>query len=40
MTTAQTVFSVALGAVALIITVFSIYVLSSTVWGDRWYGRR
>jgi len=39
-TTAQTVFAVALAAVALAITVFSVYVVSSTMWGDRWYGRR
>ncbi len=40
MTTAQTLFAVALGFVALLITLFSLYVLSSTMWGDRWYGRR
>jgi len=39
-TTAQTVFAVALAAVALGITLFTVYVVSSTMWGDRWYGRR
>ncbi len=40
MTTAQTVFAIALGAVSLGITFFALYVVSSTMWGDRWYGRR
>lgn len=40
MTTAQTVFAVALGAITLLITFFAVYVVSSTMWGDRWYGRR
>jgi hypothetical protein len=39
-TTAQTVFAIALGVVALGITFFTLYVVSSTMWGDRWYGRR
>ncbi len=39
MTGAQTVFVVALGAVALVIAVASLYVASSTRWGDRWYRR-
>ncbi len=39
MTRAQTVFVVALGVVALVITVVSLYVASSTRWGDRWYRR-
>jgi hypothetical protein len=25
---------------ALVITLFAVYVVSSTMWGDRWYGRR
>ncbi len=37
MTGAQTVFVIALSAVALIITAFAVYVLSSTRWGERWY---
>lgn len=36
MTTAQIVFSIALGAIALLVTGFALYVLSSTVWADRW----
>lgn len=40
MTRAQAVFVVALSAIALLITVFAIYVTSSTMWADRWYGRR
>ena len=35
-TTAQTLFSIALGAIALLITFFSLYVISSTKWGERW----
>ncbi len=37
MTTAQIVFAIALGIVALMVVVFSAYVISSTVWGDRWF---
>lgn len=41
MTTAQTLFAVALGAVTLLITAFALYVLSSTMWSGRWVrGRR
>ncbi len=40
MTTTQVVFSIALGTITLIITAFALYVASSTMWGDRWYGRR
>jgi len=36
-TKAQTIFVIALSAVALLITVFALYVLSSTRWGERWY---
>ena len=36
MTTAQTLFAVALAAVSLLITFFALYVLSSTVWSGRW----
>lgn len=36
MTTAQIVFSVALGAIAVLVTFFALYVVSSTAWGDRW----
>jgi membrane protein implicated in regulation of membrane protease activity len=38
-TTAQILFSIALGAVTLLITFFALYVVSSTMWGDRWYRR-
>ena len=41
MTTAQIIFSIALGLIALLIVFFSLYVASSTMWGDRWTrGRR
>ena len=40
MSTAQVLFGIALGTVALIITAFALYVASSTMWGDRWYRRR
>ena len=41
MTTAQTLFAVALGAITLLITAFALYVLSSTMWSARWLrGRR
>jgi hypothetical protein len=38
-TRAQTLFVVALAVVALLITLVSVYVASSTRWGDRWYRR-
>jgi hypothetical protein len=38
--TAQVLFGIALSIVALVITGFAMYVLSSTMWGDRWYRRR
>ncbi len=37
MTRAQTFFVIALSAVAVIILLFTVYVLSSTRWGERWY---
>ena len=40
MSGAQVLFAIALGTIALVITGFAVYVASSTVWGDRWYGRR
>jgi hypothetical protein len=40
LTTAQTIFSIALGFMAVLITGFAIYVVSSTMWGDRWYRRQ
>jgi hypothetical protein len=38
-TTAQTIFAIALGAISVLITFFALYVASSTMWGDRWYRR-
>jgi hypothetical protein len=38
-TTAQTIFAIALGAITVLITCFALYVASSTMWGDRWYRR-
>jgi hypothetical protein len=35
-TTAQTLFAIALGAMTVLISVFALYVLSSTMWADRW----
>ncbi|MGI9033819.1 MAG: hypothetical protein ACR2HY_09130 [Acidimicrobiales bacterium] len=37
MTTAQTLFVVALSAIAVLIGLFAVYVVSTTMWGDRWY---
>ena len=37
LTTAQVLFSIALGTVALLITGFGLYVAGTTIWGDRWY---
>lgn len=39
MSTAQTIFAIALGAITVLITCFALYVASSTMWGDRWYRR-
>jgi hypothetical protein len=39
MSTAQVVFAVALGTIALLITFFAVYVTSSTLWGNRWIRR-
>jgi hypothetical protein len=39
LSTAQTLFSIALGVVAVIITGFAIYVVSTVVWADRWVRR-
>ena len=40
MTTAQIVFATALGTIAIGIMAFGAYVVSSTVWGDRWVRRQ
>ena len=37
LTTAQVLFSTALGLFALLITGFGLYVARTTFWGDRWY---
>ncbi len=37
LTTAQVLFSIALGSFAVIITGFGLYVARTTFWGDRWY---
>lgn len=39
MSTAQVVFAVALGAITLVVLFFAGYVVSSTLWGDRWVRR-
>lgn len=36
MSTAQIVFSIALTVVGVIIVWFSLYVLNTTMWGNRW----
>ncbi len=40
MTTAQTLFAIALAAITLLITLFSLYVVSTTMWGNRWFRKR
>ncbi len=39
MSGAQVVFAVALAAVSLLVVLFGVYVVSSTMWGDRWTKR-
>jgi len=39
-TPAQLAFSIALATITLLITVFGLYVVSSTRWSDRWYRGR
>ena len=39
MTTAQLVFSVALAIVTVLVTLFALYVVSTTMWGNRWFRR-
>jgi hypothetical protein len=36
LTTAQTLFSIALGVMAILITWFAVYMVWSTMWGDSW----
>ena len=40
METSQIIFAVALGSLALLITWFAFYVLSSTMWSNRWFKGR
>ena len=35
--TAQTLFLVAFGAIVALVTVFTLYVASSTLWANRWF---
>lgn len=39
MTTAQVLFSVALGLISLLILGIAAFVISTTFWGDRWIGK-
>ncbi|SHE49632.1 hypothetical protein SAMN02745225_00784 [Ferrithrix thermotolerans DSM 19514] len=39
MNTSQLLFSIALGAVTLVVVGFAIYVVSTTLWGDKWVRR-
>ena len=39
LTTAQTLFSIALGVMTLLVTWFGLYVVWSTTWSDRWVRR-
>ena len=39
MSTAQVVFAIALGTITLVVLFFAGYVVSSTIWGDRWVRR-
>jgi hypothetical protein len=40
MSTGQVVFLIAFAAVVALVTFFALYLLSSTMWGGRWYPRR
>ncbi len=39
MNTSQLLFSLALGAVTLVVIGFALYVVSTTLWGDKWIRR-
>ena len=39
MTQAQILFSIALGSITALISFFALYVLSTTMWGNRWIRR-
>jgi hypothetical protein len=40
LSTAQTLFAIALGVVTVVISGFAVYVLSTVIWADRWVRRR
>lgn len=40
MTALQIAFAIALGSLALLITFHAVYVISTTMWGNRWYRKR
>jgi hypothetical protein len=40
LSTAQTLFAIALGVVTVVISGFAVYVLSTVMWADRWVRRR
>jgi hypothetical protein len=40
LSTAQTLFAIALGVVTVVISGFAVYVLSTVLWADRWVRRR
>ena len=40
MSTGQVVFVIAFAVVVGLVLFFSLYLLSSTMWGGRWYPRR
>jgi hypothetical protein len=39
-TTAQVIFVIALSVAAIIIVAFAVYVISTTLWGNRWVRMR
>ncbi|MDA8116485.1 MAG: hypothetical protein M0000_03680 [Actinomycetota bacterium] len=39
MSTAQVLFAIALAAVTLVVVVFAVFVVSTTMWGNRWVRR-
>ncbi|MDA8385813.1 MAG: hypothetical protein M0Z88_06095 [Actinomycetota bacterium] len=39
MSTAQVLFAIALAAVTLVVVAFALFVVSTTMWGNRWVRR-
>ncbi len=39
MNTSQLIFSIALGVVTVVVIGFALYVVSTTLWGDKWIRR-